>query len=775
MDALKSKGQMYDQINLGSIPKSGFDLSYNCKGTGTLGRLYPTRCEEVLPGDKWQGSSQVAVQFEPLAVPMLSNMYIKQETFKVPARILWTNWEKFITGGEKLDYDGVVPSVSLRLIMDKLCHQFYFTDDVQPDRNDYMNVLTMVPNVSGNDEHVVTNTSGVICAPCFDLLNMAHAVALTKDALLRDTYFKSCTDLLKPTLSALDSLRAYLLNLYNNKDAGTSSVFNALNGRFVSLYKRCVMNLPIAPLDGTLYYFNSDIDTWTDSDARSLKKFIKSLTWNDQSGKYDYLSTIYEFSDEALTIFRYFYDAFKPFVGKSSTLDYLGYMKYSFRDMLAGIISSIYSTFSHISDLKDFDDTIEQFLLFGLGDFSPAPLSVLPLRANYMIWYWYYRDQLLETDAFEPVDTDNVSTTELYALIMPRVRCWSKDTFTTALTNTGTGSMVVNVDTPISSYQQNAERLKFANFNSDTIKDYASAKLQDMDLVSYTLTDGTKVELPSRYLLGVQEKGKDVIPTTGFSLDMLNRAQRMQKWLMKALIFGNRPQDALFTHFGVKSSDARLRLPEFLCGDTQMCKLDTVMNNTTTSESVAGDKSGNAYGYQDGNNLNTFCEEHGFIITIMSIMPETEYGFGSKRLLSKLNKFDFAFPEFAQLGMDAVYNSELVRLPFDFSSVSIDSDLKKTLVNVNKGVFGYQGRYYDYKSRNNDLHGDLLDVKDMYTFARNFNVYAGECPNLNYQFVHCHPRTDMFVTDDPSVDLFWFDCHFAQAVERCLPVPSQVF
>ena len=111
---------MYDQIDLGKIQKSGFDLSHNVKGTGRIGRIIPTRCQEVLPGDRMKGSSSAAVQFEPLAVPMLANMYVRQEHFYVPNRIVWQNWDKFFTGGEKLDFTTPPPSFSIEGVFELL-------------------------------------------------------------------------------------------------------------------------------------------------------------------------------------------------------------------------------------------------------------------------------------------------------------------------------------------------------------------------------------------------------------------------------------------------------------------------------------------------------------------------------------------------------------------------------------------------------------------------------------------------------------------------------
>ena len=114
MDALKSRGQMYDQINLEQIPRSGFDLSHSVRGTGKLGRLIPIRNMETQPGDSIKGSTQIALQFEPLAVPMLANMRVKTEHWYVPFNTLWKDWDKFITKGQDLSDDSSVPTFTFK-------------------------------------------------------------------------------------------------------------------------------------------------------------------------------------------------------------------------------------------------------------------------------------------------------------------------------------------------------------------------------------------------------------------------------------------------------------------------------------------------------------------------------------------------------------------------------------------------------------------------------------------------------------------------------------
>lgn len=101
----KSKKPLFDLEN---IPRSGFDLSYSNKGTAKIGRIVPIRCTETLPSDSYKGSTKIAMQFEPLAVPILSNMRVKHEDWYVPSHILWDEWDKFITKGEDLSDTSVV-------------------------------------------------------------------------------------------------------------------------------------------------------------------------------------------------------------------------------------------------------------------------------------------------------------------------------------------------------------------------------------------------------------------------------------------------------------------------------------------------------------------------------------------------------------------------------------------------------------------------------------------------------------------------------------------
>lgn len=62
-----------------------------------MGQLIPVTCIETLPGDKFQVSAEAMVRFAPLVAPMYHRCDLYIHYFFVPNRILWSNWEDFIT------------------------------------------------------------------------------------------------------------------------------------------------------------------------------------------------------------------------------------------------------------------------------------------------------------------------------------------------------------------------------------------------------------------------------------------------------------------------------------------------------------------------------------------------------------------------------------------------------------------------------------------------------------------------------------------------------
>lgn len=96
---VKSTGP-FDSSEIAKVYRSMFDLSHEKKYTADMGQLIPHMLMECVPGDVVDiGLSQV-VRFQPLVAPLLHSVNVKSYYFFVPYRILWDQWEEFITRGE---------------------------------------------------------------------------------------------------------------------------------------------------------------------------------------------------------------------------------------------------------------------------------------------------------------------------------------------------------------------------------------------------------------------------------------------------------------------------------------------------------------------------------------------------------------------------------------------------------------------------------------------------------------------------------------------------
>lgn len=77
-----------------------FNLSNYKLLTFDQGELVPCGLNEVLPGDTFQHSTSALVRVSPLVAPVMHPVQVRIHHWFVPHRLVWDNWESFITGGE---------------------------------------------------------------------------------------------------------------------------------------------------------------------------------------------------------------------------------------------------------------------------------------------------------------------------------------------------------------------------------------------------------------------------------------------------------------------------------------------------------------------------------------------------------------------------------------------------------------------------------------------------------------------------------------------------
>ena len=89
--------------------KSAFDLSHVKIFDANIGALIPVYVEDCVPGDVIDLSHVHIIRSQPLVTPIYHRLEVFSHTFFVPYRILFDDWEKFITRGGSGDEVVVLP------------------------------------------------------------------------------------------------------------------------------------------------------------------------------------------------------------------------------------------------------------------------------------------------------------------------------------------------------------------------------------------------------------------------------------------------------------------------------------------------------------------------------------------------------------------------------------------------------------------------------------------------------------------------------------------
>lgn len=94
------------------MKRSKHNLSHYRLWTGDMGFLYPIGCIETLPGDTFQHNISLMLRLSPMATPVMHPIDVRVHSFFVPNRILWEEWEDFITGGPTGEDINEIPTVA---------------------------------------------------------------------------------------------------------------------------------------------------------------------------------------------------------------------------------------------------------------------------------------------------------------------------------------------------------------------------------------------------------------------------------------------------------------------------------------------------------------------------------------------------------------------------------------------------------------------------------------------------------------------------------------
>lgn len=371
-------------------------------------------------------------------------------------------------------------------------------------------------------------------------------------------------------------------------------------------------------------------------------------------------------------------------------------------------------------------------------------IDLMPFGAFYRCWYDYYRDRNYHPDDTLQPMVDGL--TGPYAEMMKtRYRCWEHDYFTSAQLTTQRGQEVLM---PL----EGTGRLMYK------VLDDTPADAQKV--VAIDALDGGLVTADSANPLVNAEKVYLQLDSSEVSINDLRRANRLQEWMERNQLAGSRYNENIMAHFGRKTSDGRLQRAEYLGGGKAVIQISEVLTTAYSEDGAAvtvppGTPAGRGSTYADTNKFSYNCEEHGFVLGILSVLPTSGYMQGLPRMFQQRNTFlDYPWPTFAHLGEQEVFENEIYMVP---STVPIDRTAQP--------VFGYQSRYSDWKYIPSSSHGDFRTTLDFWHMTRLF----GSTPILGEQFVTFDDALQDRVFNVASVDTLWMYVYNKLNVKRSLP------
>ncbi len=218
----------------------------------------------------------------------------------------------------------------------------------------------------------------------------------------------------------------------------------------------------------------------------------------------------------------------------------------------------------------------------------------------------------------------------------------------------------------------------------------------------------------------------DLSSAVGGNINDIRRAFAIQRYQEARARYGSRYTEYL-RYLGVNPKDSRLQRAEFLGGGSTQINFSEVLQTAPetgtppSNENGVGDMYGHGIAALRSNKYRRFIEEHGYVISLLSVRPKTMYTDGLHRTFLRKTKEDYFQKELQNIGQQEVLNNEV------FAVDDVDPTGLQT--------FGYQDRYMEYREQPSRVSAEFRDILNYWHMGREFLA----APVLNQSFTDCVP------------------------------------
>lgn len=340
-------------------------------------------------------------------------------------------------------------------------------------------------------------------------------------------------------------------------------------------------------------------------------------------------------------------------------------------------------------------------------------VSKMAVNAYIDIWDNWFRDQNLQAPiAIDRTDA-NVNydgTIKTGGGLLPVAKF--HDYFTSALPEPQKGTAI---STPLGTtapvYGKNNGGMVLQQYNDPSLTSGIMSSNDTSGATGAYFRPDPQSTYPNNTLINIasKESGKDsgvyvdLTTATAATINALRLAFATQRILEKDARFGTRYREILKGHWGVTASDEALLVPEYLGGTRTPINIETVLQNSQTSEqSPLGNTGAFSVTTSVNKDFTKSFTKDDMLIGVMCVRADHTYQQGLPRQFTRTRRLDRYWPALAHIGNQPIYNYEIYA-----QGNAQDNE-----------VFGYKEAFQEYLYHNNRISGELLS-----TFAQSLDSW----------------------------------------------------